>query len=181
MGSEVRVKPSGPFPVGSKARFTSAAVVRPADTNAYAAGDVVAATTTATLNTNLRFPLNSATGSGWIMQARLVDSAGVTPPPDLQLWLFDSPVAMDADNAAFTPTDDEMERMVAIIAFPTGAFVVGDATSGAGGNVVCDAQALWIPFALEADKTMLYGVLVVRNAYVPVSAEKFTVRLTLTD
>lgn len=176
----VRVEPSGPFPVGSKVRnLEPQSFTRPADTTAYAAGDVVANSTSVPLI--MRFPLQSVSGSGFIQQARLIDSANVATKPDLQLWLFDRPITMDADNAAFTPYDDDLLRLVAIIAFPTSAFVVGDATSGADGNSVCDAQDLRLPFALASGDTELFGVLVVRNAYAPVSAEKFTVRLTVLD
>ena len=179
----IMVKPqgAGAFPVGSKARYVSRSLVRPADTNAYAAGDAVGLSTTAADNLILVFDLKSASGSGFIQEALLIDGANVSTKPDLQLWLFDRPITMDADNAVFTPTEDELMRLVTVIAFPTGAFVVGDATSGVGGNAVCDAQSLWIPFSLDDGCTSLYGVVVVRNAYVPVSAETFTFRLAILD
>ena len=55
---------------------------------------------------------------------------------------------------------------------------VGDATSGADGNAVYQATGLNI--VLENVSTSardIFGVLIVRNAYVPVSAERFDVRL----
>lgn len=167
--------------VRNKIRFSVAAYTRPADTNAYAAGDVVADSTSAP--TILTFPraVCEVGGESLIQSATLVTSANVATKPDLQLWLFDRTVVMDNDNAAFTPSDAEMLTLLHIIAFPTGAFVVGDAGAGAAGNAVCNAQALWLPIRTAVGDNAIYGILVARNAYVPVSAEVFTVRLGIID
>jgi hypothetical protein len=57
--------------------------------------------------------------------------------------------------------------------FPVASFVVGNAGSGVFGNIACIAANIGI----AADAPTLFGVLVVRNAYVPVSAERFQVTL----
>jgi hypothetical protein len=51
--------------------------------------------------------------------------------------------------------------------------VVGNAGSGISGNVARIATNIGI----AADAPTLFGVLLVRNAYAPVSAEKFQVAL----
>jgi hypothetical protein len=159
-----------------------ATFTRPSDTTAYAAGDVVCNSTSAP--TIMEFsPVLKLHSSGSVLaQAILVTSANVATKPDLELWLFDTTITMDNDNAAFTPTDAEMKTLVGIIEFPTADFKVGTATSGADGNAVCQASNLGIVVnTVTGTKTSLFGVLVVRNAYVPVSGEVFTVRLKFLD
>ena len=149
-----------------------ASITRPADTTAYAAGDVVSTAGGARLTFS---NLPDQTGRGFLIaSAALIDSANVATKPDLELWLFDADLTdLDADNATWTPTDAQLEALVGIILFPTASFKGGDLTAGAGGNSACVQNNLNI----AAKSDVLYGVLVVRNAYVPVSGEKFTVRL----
>lgn len=157
-------------------------VTRPADTNAYTAGDVISDSTSAPTVITFGNVARESGGNGTIVHAVCVDSANVATKPDLELWLFDTTVTPDNDNAAFTPTDAELKTLVGVIAFPTASFKAGDATSGAGGNSICEATSLNIAFkAAGATNSALYGVLVVRNAYVPVSAESFFFRLKILD
>lgn len=161
----------------------SATVTRPADTNAYNAGDVVCNSTSAPVILSFNGAQRNGKG-GVIQQAILVDSANQATKPDLELWLFDTAITMDNDNAVFTPTDAELATLVGVIDFGTSYFKGGDATSGAGGNCVCDVQNLGIPFTIPggaATANTLYGVLVARNAYTPVSGESFTIRLKVLD
>jgi hypothetical protein len=147
-------------------------LTRPANVTAYAAGDVVSD------GSNARFvfsDLPDIVGRGFVIEsAVLIDSANVGTKPDLELWLFDADLTdLDADNAPWTPSDAQLATLVGIIPFPTASFKVGDATAGAGGNSACVQSNVRI----AAKANTLYGVLVVRNAYVPVSGEQFTIRL----
>jgi len=105
----------------------------------------------------------------------VVDSAAQATLPDLELWLFQEEPAGEADNAAFTPTDAELLTLLGVIDFDTP--FVGDATVGAGGNAVAQAQVQNIGFRCENGSRDLYGILVERGTYTPVSAEVFTVIL----
>jgi hypothetical protein len=110
----------------------SASVTRPNDTTQYAANDVWANGTPAALSfTNV---VNANDGSNKIVKAMLVDSASQATKGQFDLWLFHTAPALDADNAAFTPTDAELANVVGILRFDTG--IDGDATSGAGGNAI---------------------------------------------
>lgn len=167
--------------VRSMGRTISATFTRPADTTAYAAGDVVANSTSAPVVMTFRGAARGTNAPSIIQHAILVSSASVATKPDLELWLFDTTIAIDNDNAVFTPTDAELLTLVGVIAFPVADFKVGDATVGAGGNAVCEASNIGLPFNTTRDANDLFGVLVARNAYVPVSGEVFTVRLKLLD
>jgi hypothetical protein len=165
--------------VSYKGRTIAANFTRPSDTTAYASGDVVCNSTSAPVI--MTFARASADAVSFIQQATLVDSANVATKPDLELWLFDTTITMDNDNAAFTPTDAELRTLIGVIAFPTASFKVGDATAGADGNSICDIQGLNIQVNTTPNTNAIFGVLVVRNAYVPVSGERFDVRLKLRD
>lgn len=153
----------------------TASVTRPADTAQYAIGDVV---TDGSASRLVFSGVPGVLGSGALIESALcVDSAyHATVRPDFELWLFDTDITdLDADNAAWTPTDTQMESLVGIISFPVASFKAGDATSGAGGNCACPVNNV----AVHTTANVLYGVLVLRNTYTPVSGEKFTVVLNV--
>lgn len=161
--------------VGGRTTIVDASFSRPANTTAYAAGDAVS--DDASSPTTLEFAnvgrING--GTGLIVGAKLIDSANQSTLPNFELWVFDTePTAME-DNAAFDPTDAEAADVVGIVQFSTN--FIGDETSGAGGNVVFQSDQLNFPFECGAASTSLWGQLVARNAYTPVSAETFTIRL----
>ena len=151
----------------------AAATTRPGDTTTYAAGEVFDAATGAGLvfTDVVRKPGDKGT----IVGLSVLDSANQTLKPSLELWLFNAVIGYDNDNAAFTPTDAELATLVAII--PLVNAYVGDATSGAGGNAVYTPGSTLIPFETATTSRNLYGVIVVRNAYVPVASEILTVNL----
>ena len=163
--------------VGNKQVIVSASFNRPGDTNTYANGDVVCDSTSAP--TVMTF-VNAARvdgGGGIILDAALIDSANVSTKGIFDLFIFDKSVVTDNDNAAFTPTDTELATCVGVITFDTN--FIGDLTSGAGGNAIYKSGLLNLPFIIGTAAKDLYGVLVARNAYVPVNAETFTVRLNI--
>jgi hypothetical protein len=156
------------------AKVIAGSFTRPGNTTAYAAGEVITAAVAAAIE--FADAARSAGGGGRIVAASLLSSANQGTKLDAELWLFDTTITPDADNAAWTPSDAELATLVAIIPFQT--WYVGDATSGSGGNAVAFAEAEFLR-SYVCTATSLYGVLVARNAYTPVNAEVFTVRLHL--
>lgn len=169
----------GVIPVGAVSKRVSTTLTRPANTTTYAAGDAVTNSTSAP--TALTFALVGRTptgyGSGLIARAVIVDSTSETLKPDLELWLFNASPTPDNDNAAFTPTDAELANLIGVFQFPTTEWLVG--TAGTGGNAVCASVQENVVFECGDDLQALYGLLVVRNAYVPVSGEVFTIILQI--
>lgn len=162
--------------VGGHTAKPSATVTRPADTTAYVAGDVVNAATGAVITFS---GCARANGLGGVIQhAKLVDSANQATKGSFELWLFDTTFTPDNDNAVFTPTDAEMATVVCVINLSSSTFV-GDATAGDGGNVLHQSDVLNRAFTCETADTALYGALVVRNAYTPVSGETFAIQLEI--
>lgn len=168
---------AGAQTVGAATEVIEASFTRPADTTAYAAGDAMS-NATATTHVVITFEdcALSDGSSGTVVAALLNSSANVATKLDAELWLFDTePTAME-DNAAFDPSDPEMLNVIAVIPFTT--WYVGTATAGAGGNCISMGDKGIFPFVCQAGKD-LYGILVARNAYVPVSGEQFNVRLQI--
>ena len=153
--------------------LSKASITRPADTTTYAAGDVVGTVSTAVIEfTNC---LRAPKSAGLILGARLIDEAAQTLRGVFELWLFSSPITVIADNAPWCPTHAEVESLLAVIQFQDSP-IVGLSGAGVAGNLVFPARNVNRPFQ-TVGSTSLYGYLVVRNAYVPISQEKFQVAL----
>lgn len=165
-----------------RARFAQANFTRPNDTTAYTAGDVIADSTTAPTIITLTGAVKTDGESAMILSATLISSANQATKLDARLWLFDTaPSSYGVDNAAFTPTDAELRTLLGVIAFPDEAWIAGDSTSGAGGNALCNAQAIWLPIKALSDGNAIYGVLTAASAYTPVAQERFDLRIGIVD
>ena len=155
---------------------TSSSFIRPSNTTAYAAGDVISEVTT---NNHFTFKLGregradeNGCFSFTIERGLITSSAAVSPAPDLELWLFDTDIAEVADNSAFAPTDAEMLTWIGTIDFPLSDWKT------AGANAGCAAERLAMTIkASTSTSGNIYGQLVIRNAYVPTSAEVYQVTL----
>lgn len=166
------------------ARVTGSAVVietietRPANTTAYAAGDVVGDGAPITFANAAR----EGGGSGFVLSATISRTGNEITEPDLELWLFSTIPSAVADNAAFAPGDAAVQNVLGVIEFDTTAWYDGDA--GTGGTAFAMGAMMSGPnvaipplFTCDAGSTSIYGMLVVRNAYTPISAEVFHIRL----
>lgn len=154
-------------------------ITRPANTTAYATGDVISDVTGDahyTFSNALKAGGKERGLSGTILSAHLISSANVAVKLDAELWLFHTDIAAVADNGLFAPTDTEMLTLLGIVDFPTASWKVGVSTVGAAGNAVVRMDDLGI--TIKGGRT-LYGQLVARNAYIPVSGEVFTVHLVI--
>lgn len=154
------------------------AITRPADTTAYASGDIIADTDGEVLRFDKVTRRLSNGRSGAIDCARLTSSANQAAA-DMELWLFaDHVPTLGADNSALALADDDLDHLAGIIPFPADDWRVSNAASGASGNAVCEARNLSLPFVAV---NTLHGVLVVRDGegYTPVSSERFSVALVI--
>lgn len=155
----------------------SDAITRPANTTQYTAGDVVA---DATDNAFFTFTFAQRQGkvSGSFSTARIVSSANQSTKPTFELWLFRATPGTTADNATWDVSDAELLDCIGVISFAQADWKGGTLTAGAGGNAYCQATNIGIAF--NAVDTSIYGILVERATYTPVSGETFTIELTIT-
>lgn len=176
MPAAIQTSEDGRVNVGGVTAVATAYIVRPADTTAYDINDQVATTTTAATNSNLVFQVARVDGgSGVISSAVMIDSTAETTKLSADLLLFDQPVTNAADNAAAAITDAEMEHLL-----PNGVISFDGTASGnfktGGANGAVSVGNINIPFVCIGTG-VIYGVVVARNAYTPISAEKLTFRL----
>lgn len=162
--------------VGHRTKRVSDTITRPSNTTAYAAGDAISEVTT---NDGFTFSEVAEPGgnrrSGSIDSAVLISSANQSTKLDAELWIFAVEPGEDADNSAFSPTDAELADLIGVIDFPSVDWKEGN------GNAVCVVAGVQLPFKCQDKDVQLFGRLVARNAYTPVSAEEFTVVLTISE
>ena len=162
---------------GAMMTVTSDSKTRPTNTTAYASGDVINESASAGTNLTFSNAVRIAGGSGIIAEAMIDDSANQSTTLEAELWLFDTNPTADNDNAVFTPSDAEMQTVVGVV--PIASVYAGDATAGAVGNLLITSGQVNIPFKVADGSRDLFGVLVARNDYTPVSAEVFNIRLKI--
>lgn len=161
--------------VGGHSTRVSATLTRPADTTQYGAGDQVADSTSAPNDIEFAGCARVNAGSGVIVDAVCIDSAAQATKPNLRLYLFSAAPTSNNDNAAWAPSDANMNTLIGYVEFTS--WEVGTSTAGAGGNCASFASALNIPFVCGAGVTKLYGLLVERGTYTPVSGEAWVISL----
>ncbi len=181
-----------PGPVIAQVSFntkrTTASITRPANTTAYAAGDVVSADT-GDAHFEFTKALQPGKMTGSITTAILHSSANVATKLDAELFLYHTNITDRADNATFIPTDAEQLTLIGVIDFATADWKVGLATAGAGGNAVIQVNKLGLLFqggqqqgsGNSTTGISIFGQLVARNAYAPVSGEIFTCELLISQ
>lgn len=151
--------------------LASASFTRPADTTAYASGDLVANSTTAGSVAAMQFTVaRIAAGSGMIRRARIRKTGTSITNAQFRLHLYSAaPTASNGDNGAWL-TDNAANYLGSFDVTLDKAF-----TDGAAGNGV-PVSGSEINFALASGQKV-YGLLEARGAYTPASGETFTVSL----
>lgn len=147
-------------------RLPTASFTRPADTTAYASGDLMANSTTAgSVVPMTLYPVTKGSGrSAQIRRVRVSKSGTSTTNASVRLHLYTTSTitAANGDNGAWSTS--------AAAAYVGSVDVTIDKafTDGAAGQATCE---------LNVNNLSLYGLLECRGAYTPASAEVFTVTL----
>lgn len=155
---------TSPVPTFMPTLRPSASFTRPSDTTAYAAGDLVANSTTAGSVAAMAFTVANSSGGKGLIRAVKIKKGG-TATASLRAHFFTSaPTLTNGDNGAFLPTESGYLGYidVSLAAFSDGA-------SGVGlGELYFDLTGT----------TDVYGVLETRGAFTPSSASIYTVEVT---
>jgi hypothetical protein len=182
--------------------LVSGSVTRPADTAAYAIGDVIANATSGAAVFSISGCARQNGGSGTILKVQLIDSFRRATSYGFRLYILDTTFTPDNDNTPLTLTDAELESTVGIVTFAGGVTggtianpVVPSATvtggfpgdlvsiTSEGSNVLQHGifqGSSTIPFKCGASSTSLFLVLCVGSTpNNQASAEKFTIRLSI--
>jgi hypothetical protein len=157
--------------MGSLFRLASAtaAFTRPADTNAYAANDAVANSTSAPAVLTFANLVRVGGQGGYITKARIwTDQSTCAARFRLHLWnVTQTPIN---DNAAFTLLWANRAAYVGSITFAAAA------TEGSGSDAAAAADAtLRLPFVATGS---LVGLLETLDIFTPASGQRFFIELT---
>lgn len=144
----------------------SQTITRPADTTAYASGDLVANSTTAGSVTPFSIP-NVTTARGLpavIKRVRLRKSGATVTNANIRVHLFTvSPTVGAGDNAA--------------ISIATGSAGYIGSVDVASMQAMTDGGAGFVAADIAVRSQTLYALLEARAAYTPANAETFTLSL----
>ena len=162
--------------ITSAVKRVSNSFTRPADTTAYASGDLVSNNTTA-INV---IPISFATGRGGfrVTAVRLEKSGTTVTNATFRVHLWESvPTVANGDNGVLSYNAAnyvgyvDMPAMTATTNSGQAVRVSGEASSWNGGT----ASGLYG----FANSTYIYALIEARAAYTPVNAETFTINLTV--
>lgn len=153
----------------------AASFTRPANTTAYASGDLVANSTTAGEVNPLAFSVAKlGSGRGKIKRVRLFKDNQTVSNANFTLHLFtEAPTVSNGDNGSFEiDTAENWLGSIGIDLSSGGLASTGDAIEAA--DVSPD-----ILFDLGGQNRGIYGFLEAEAAYTPASGETFTVTLEI--
>lgn len=158
--------------VSSPARVITTTITRPANTTAYGANDALSDDASSPQAGGFTFPSASRLqGGGGIITGLNVISTN--DPATLligECWVFDDSVTNINDNAAFSLSDTDAVKLIAVI-----PFTMLSSEAGSGSNSYSIENDLSHVFkCVEND---LHFLVKVKNAYTPASAEELTFRL----
>lgn len=155
----------------------SATLTRPADTTAYALGDLVANSTTAGSVVPTSFAVARQNGgSGRVNAIRLFTSSTVLTNAQFRIHFYSAaPTFTNGDNGVWlttgyvagAPIYVGSADVVVNTAFSDGAVGQGYATYGP-----------YVPFIAASGSQTIYAVIEARAAYTPISAETFVIEIS---
>lgn len=153
----------------------SDSITRPSNATQYAVGDAISEVTS---NDMFAFAdvCKPSNFSCLISGATIYSSVNAATKLECDLFLFadNNEPTETADNAAWDPTDAELNTCLGVISFAAADWVAG-AASGGNSNAMCDVNNLGL--AMKPGRSDLRGQLVARNTYTPTSGEILTIKL----
>jgi hypothetical protein len=162
------------IPVGGKSIVASGTFTRPADTTAYAIGDIMANSTTAGSVVPVSLTVARANGgSGSIVRCRVsTTKTGLAGTETFRVRLFTtSPTISSGDNAAISITGRASGHVATFDVVMTDVF--NDGAKGSSGPL-SGSQAV---FVVGGGVQVLYALMEARTTYTPASAEVFVIEL----
>jgi hypothetical protein len=161
-----------------KKKRIATSIARPADTTAYAAGDVVGPITTPAIQT-LAGAARSQGGTGRIVAATLETNNATVTNGTFRVHIFNASFTPAADNAAFAGQHTNRAAYQGYFDFN---IVVADSASAEGAIAQLRASldvdnGLPLDFECASGNTSLYAVVVALAAYVPASGQIFYLSL----
>ena len=157
--------------------LVSNSFTRPADTTAYASGDLVANSTTAGSVVPLEFQVPIGNGRGCLVKQMRLQKSGtsVTNAAFIVRLYGSSPTVANGDNGAISSNLSDFlgsASLSTMTAFTDGAKSVDTLGEDA-------SESALIHVVAAGDNGKIYALLSATGAYTPASAEVFTLELVL--
>lgn len=174
MVGSTEVSETNPVPVRGNLLFVSGEFTRPANTDAYAIGHVVADSTSAATPLAISGCVRVNEGTSWLVGAELIaDQKSITPT--FRIHIFNAAPTQSNDKAAHRGLYTDIGKRV-------GRFVLGPlSTPSDTTNSTISAASdynLRLPVKCASGSTTLYFILETLTAFTPASGGKFTLKLT---
>ncbi len=171
----VTIDSASPVTVAGSLAVVSGEFTRPADTTAYAIGDVVANSTSAAAPLQISGCARVNGGSGYIVGVELIaDQKSITPA--FRVHVFNAAPTQSNDNAAHRLLYADASKRVAEIVLS--AMSTPSDTTNSTCSRIFDGNAR-IPFVCAAGTTTLWFVFETLTAFTPANGGKFTLRLLI--
>lgn len=152
---------------------------RPADTTQYAAGDLVANSTTAGNVVPLEFSASRGAGRFVVLRAIIHKNAASATAANFNLHLFRSrPTVSAGDNAAIAVTGGDWAGTVEMN-MTSGAFT-GNASELSKAFAIAGYMTFDLSLLGGSGNRALFGLIEARGTYTPASGETFTITLEAT-
>lgn len=170
----IPISPSGAIEVTSSYGFSpvslsSASITRPADTTAYSANDSLSNSTSAPTPLSFTGIFPNSGNDGYIVAARATVQ-GAAFAGALRLHLYTSSVTAVNDNSPFTLLFANRAIKIGYIDFL--GFQYGGTGSDCSESYGVFSTGSYLP-AVLATGTTIYGLVEVRTAFTPTSAQQF--------
>jgi hypothetical protein len=155
---------------------------RPADTNAYTAGDAVNNSTTAPVLVTLAGAGRANGGSGKVTQVQLVTNLAVVTNGTFRVYFFNTSFTPQADNAVATGVAGNAAYLQGYVDLPV---LTADAAGSTSAVTRVDEKVAGgddgVPLAFEcaAGNSALYALVVATGAYTPASGQTFTLQIAV--
>lgn len=158
--------------VGGYAAIATASFARPANTTAYASGELVAnSTTVGSVAAMAVAAARMNGGTGLIVRARLAKSSTSLTAASFRVHIYGvAPTSAAGDGAAYS-TDQAVNHLGTFDVTMDQAFTDGAAGASAPG------VGTSVVFAASAGSQDVYALIEARDAYTPASGEAFTLSL----
>jgi hypothetical protein len=165
--------------VGGFTLYTSSSFLRPAapNTASYVSGDIIANSPSAATTNVIPNVVRVVGGSGTILNATLVDGANQPTIGNYEVYLFKKNRTSENDNSLFSCSYSDAQTLVGVIPFvQSSSFVM---CSGSAGTTLYTNPNVLLSFVCLPLTSSLFWNLVVRNSYVPISSEQYTLNLNI--
>jgi len=154
--------------------ISKATITRPANTTAYAAGDVINGDG---VTIPIELPVNGE--KDLVILATHLMSSNEASTPAIDIYFFSESFTIAADNAAFAPSDSQIKSFLGKVSHTEWSAFAACKISDSPAASINLPNVSYDSDMTATNGTSVYAVLVAAAAYTPISGEEITVKIDL--